>query len=84
MRTSPVMIYILELMKLYKTCIHSLIAVSYTHLDVYKRQKEMLQNAKLAIVMRNGDTSLFPYADFICDASYQDSIQKTLQQFQFI
>ena len=46
--------------------------------------KEMLQNAKLAIAMRNGDTSLFPYADFICDASYQDSIQKTLQQFQFI
>lgn len=46
--------------------------------------KEMLQNAKLAIAMRNGDTALFPYADFICDASYQDSIQKTLQQFQFI
>lgn len=46
--------------------------------------KDMLQNAKLAIAMKNGDSALFPFADFICGCSYHDSIQKTLQQFQFI
>lgn len=46
--------------------------------------KDMLQNAKLAIAMENGDPALFPYADFICGPSYQDSIEKALKQFQFI
>ena len=48
-------------------------------LAIILNDKDMLQNAKLAIAMENGDPALFTYADFICGPSYQDSIEKALK-----
>ncbi len=46
--------------------------------------QDMLEHAKLGIVMQNGDHGLHSFADYICGPSYEDSIYDTLQSFQFI
>lgn len=46
--------------------------------------KEMLEHAAIGIAMENGDKGLFPYADYICGPSNEDSIYIVLKNMHVL
>lgn len=45
---------------------------------------EMLEMAKIGIAMKNGDRDIFPYANYICGPSNEDSIYQMLKELEII